>query len=152
VPAGARAHVDDVVRRLDRVLELDYEYAESLLQRAERINAHVESGTLPERIPFDEEVCPRCPFYHLCLPDHAGREPIAFLEDAMVVGLLEERATHEEGARAFNRADDRLKAWAKARPEERLTVGRWFLEKKQLVRGVRVDVKALAEREVAVVE
>lgn len=127
-------------------VELDYEYAESLLRRAERINAHVRAGTLPERIPFDEEVCPRCPFYALCLPEHVGREPIAFLEDAEVERLLEERALHEEGARVFTKADDRLKAWARARPEERLTVGRWLLEKRKLSRGVRVDVQALEER------
>ncbi len=131
-------------------VELDYEYAESLLRRAERINAHVEAGTLPDRIPFDEEVCPHCPFYAACLPDHAGRDPLAFLEDAVVEGLLEERAEHEDGARVFNRADDRLKAWAKARPEERLTVGRWFLEKKKIARGVRVEVKALEDRAPAV--
>src|SRR5437867_568445 len=65
-------------------VKLDYDYAESLLRRAERINAHVEAGTLPERIPFNEEVCPRCPFYALCLPDFEGKDPIAFLEDETV--------------------------------------------------------------------
>src|SRR5262245_8005025 len=80
-------------------VKLDYDYAESLLRRAERINAHVEAGTLPERIPFDEEVCPRCPFFALCLPDCQGKEPIAFLEDETVERLLEERATYEESAR-----------------------------------------------------
>jgi hypothetical protein len=127
-------------------VELDYDFADSLLRRAERINAHVAAGTLPERILFDEEVCPRCPFYAVCLPDHVGKEPIAFLEDATVEGLLEERAAHEQAARAFGHADDRFKAWAKARGEERLTVGRWLVTKKQLARGVRVDVRALAER------
>src|SRR5437867_3531920 len=104
-------------------VKLDYDYAESLLRRAERINAHVEAGTLPERIPFDEAVCPRCPFYALCLPDCQGKEPIAFLADEVVERLLEERAAHEEVARTFKDADERVKAWARARPEERLTIG-----------------------------
>ena len=37
-----------------------------------------------------------------------------------------------------------LKEWAKARPEERLSIGRLRVEKKQLARGVRVDVKEAA--------
>jgi CRISPR/Cas system-associated exonuclease Cas4 (RecB family) len=125
------------------VVEIDYEYAESLLRRAERINAHVASGSLPERIAFDEEVCPRCPFYAVCLPEHVGREPIAFLDDRTVEGLLEERAANEEAARSFERADGRFKAWAKARPEERLSIGRWLVVKRKLARGVRVDVEAI---------
>ena len=127
------------------VVDLDYEYAEELLQRAERINRHVNNDTLPERMAFDETVCPRCPYYGVCLPDHVGREPIAFLADETVETLLEDRAVHERDARAFRKADERLKAWAKARPEDRLTVGRWLLVKRPFARGVRVEVKAVGE-------
>ena len=60
--------------------------------------------------------------------------------------LLEERAANEDGARAFRKADERFKAWAKARSEERLSVGRWIVVKKKIARGVRVDVRAIEER------
>ena len=128
------------------VVDLDYDYAESLLRRAERINAHVAAGTLPERIPFDEGVCPRCPFYACCLPEQVGKEPIAFLEESTVEHLLEERVANEESARSFENADDRVKAWAKARDEERLAIGRWLVVKRKLARGVRVDIQALQGR------
>jgi len=122
---------------------LDYDYAEEILRRAERVNAHVDAGTLPERIPFDDSVCPRCPFYALCLPSHIGRAPIAFLEDDEVEWLLEERAHHAEDALAYRKLDERVKAWAKARDEERMTVGRWLIVKRPFARGVRVDVSAI---------
>ena len=61
----------------------------------------------------------------------------------MVERLLEERATHEESARAFKGADERVKDWARARSEERLTIGRWLVVKKKLARGVRVDLQAV---------
>jgi CRISPR/Cas system-associated exonuclease Cas4 (RecB family) len=52
-----------------RILDatLDYEYAESLLQKAEVINQHVKDGTLP--IQTDEvEMCLDCAYRHICLP------------------------------------------------------------------------------------
>ena len=55
--------------------------------------------------------------------------------------LLTEREQLEEGARAFRIADDRLKKWAKARPEKVLELGLWRIEKKKFSRGVRVEVK-----------
>ena len=89
------------------VVEIDYDYAESLLDRAERINKHVAEGTLPERIPFDDQVCPRCSFYGRCLPEQQNSDPIVFLEDSTVEQLLDERAEHAERARVFKRADVR---------------------------------------------
>lgn len=121
-------------------VELDYEYAESLIQRAERINAHVAAGTLPARIPYDDEVCGRCAWSHICLPDTVGKDPIAFLSDEVVSVLCEERARTRDDRDAYEAADKKLKAWAKARPEERMAVEGWLIEKRQTKRGTRVDV------------
>ena len=65
---------------------LDYVYAESLLRKVERVNAHVDAGTKPERVE-DLFVCERCDFRHICLPDMGGVE---FL-DGRVINLLDER-------------------------------------------------------------
>lgn len=48
-------------------VELDYDYCEGILQKLERVNAHVAAGTLPDGIN-DVDACPGCDFYHLCLP------------------------------------------------------------------------------------
>jgi len=52
--------------------------------------------------------------------------------------LLEERDQHQEGAAVFRKADERVKAWAKARDEERLTIGKWLLVKKLIRSRSRV--------------
>lgn len=62
---------------------LDYEFAESLLAKAERVTAAVDAyncaesdeakqAALPERIPFDPKICESCPHYRACYPDITG--------------------------------------------------------------------------------
>lgn len=49
-------------------VELDYDYAEELCKKLERVNTHVKSGTRPD--PCDDpEVCRTCAFLHICLPE-----------------------------------------------------------------------------------
>lgn len=60
-------------------IELDYEYAESLVQKLERVNAHIEADTLPEQIN-DAEMCIDCDFFHICLPE-IRRTALDFSDD-----------------------------------------------------------------------
>jgi len=55
-------------------MNLDYDLGEKTLQKCEAINKFVASGDLPDRIDFEESVCGQCPFAHICLTDHVGRE------------------------------------------------------------------------------
>ena len=67
-------------------MHLDYELGETLLRKAERINKHVKNGTKPDQI-MDADICSRCAFRHLCLPDMgAGLE---FTEGA-IIDMLDE--------------------------------------------------------------
>jgi CRISPR/Cas system-associated exonuclease Cas4 (RecB family) len=110
-------------------IPLDYGYAESLIRRADTINAHVAAGTLPDRIPWEEDICGNCKYLHVCLPDRVGKDPLVFLEDSTVSALLEERAAVEEHGKEFKRLDERAKEWAKARPESKISIGNWLVEK-----------------------
>ena len=55
-------------------VDLDYEFAESLVKKAEAINKHVADGTLPEPMEYSENICGDCAFQHICLPDRIGKE------------------------------------------------------------------------------
>ena len=46
-------------------MTLDYEYTESLLQKAERVYGHISAGTLPEPLE-DTAICTDCPLLHVC--------------------------------------------------------------------------------------
>jgi hypothetical protein len=124
-------------------IDLDYTYGESLLQRAERINLHVEAETLPERIEYDEEICPRCPFYHLCLPSQQDREPIAFLSEPKVIDLLTTWGATREAAADYRRADEKVKAWAKAQESDRIAIGDWLVQVKKQRNGKRVEIREI---------
>ena len=50
--------------------ELDFEYAESLLQKAKQVNAAVRSTVAPPKYNSPDE-CPKCEFRHICLPEYA---------------------------------------------------------------------------------
>lgn len=124
-------------------VKVDYEYTEGLLQRAKRINAHVERGTLPDRIPYSEKTCPSCPHFTTCLPDMVGHDPIAFLENSKVEELLEVRVKHQDARDAWEEADERVKGWLKARPERAAAVGRFTLTKSPHGKGTRIDIKEI---------
>lgn len=72
-----------------KVLEhhLDWDRAELLIRKAERINEHVKNDTLPEHIN-DAGICMRCGFRHICLPDMGDIEQM----EGRLINLLDERA------------------------------------------------------------
>ena len=49
-------------------MPIDYEMGERDLKTAEEVNAHVEAGTLPDRIPYDNSICGLCDFDAICQP------------------------------------------------------------------------------------
>lgn len=54
-------------------LHQDYTYAEDILKKLEKINKHIKDNTLPEGIN-DYDICNRCGFLHICLPEMIGKE------------------------------------------------------------------------------
>jgi len=60
-------------------VKLDFDYMDSILKKAQRIEEHVRNKTLPPQID-DYSVCERCGFLHLCLPS-LKRQPMEFIDD-----------------------------------------------------------------------
>lgn len=50
-------------------LALDYGACEWLLQRIERTHEAIQAKQFPDRIPYDSQICGKCAFSHICLPD-----------------------------------------------------------------------------------
>jgi hypothetical protein len=50
-------------------VKLDYAYMQEILDRFRRINQHVDRKTLPDPIDWQDDVCGRCRFLHVCMPD-----------------------------------------------------------------------------------
>lgn len=119
---------------------LDWDAADMFLRRADEVEEHVKDGTMPDRIPFDDDVCTSCPFGHMCCPEQVAN-PLALLADDVVLDKLTTREQTREARERYEEADAKVKAWAKARPEDRILVcGQFLVEKRVTKRGTCVDI------------
>jgi hypothetical protein len=87
-------------------VELDYDFAESLLQKCERINNHVANETLPDTID-DIDICERCDhFGRNCDPSLNFGEGATFIEDDEFILLLERREELKPLVKEYKELDE----------------------------------------------
>jgi hypothetical protein len=109
------------------ILPLDLEYAEELVQRAERTNMSVRAGAIPEAQRID--LCERCEFSKTsCFTGLAGGEGIEMIFDAAEMEeKLRRRADLEAAASEFEDLDEEIKKTFRAREA---IVGEWLIRSK----------------------
>jgi len=88
--------------------DLDYGYGEDLLQKAERVNAHVDAGTLPDKINSPED-CSRCAYAHMCLPDLIATGNLQLFNNEEIEELLNQRDEVQEAKKQFDAIERQLK-------------------------------------------
>jgi len=110
----------------------DYTYAEALIQKAERVNKHVDEDTLPDRISYDDNVCGRCDFAGICLPDLV-RDEMDVIADPDLEEDLEER----EKCKPFHQRYEELDKSVKKRLVDvpKALVGKFAIIGKKVVRN-----------------
>jgi CRISPR/Cas system-associated exonuclease Cas4 (RecB family) len=119
---------------------LDYEYAEQLLQKAERVRDAVKAGELPARIA-DRSECRACPWFTKCLPADADIDPILLSDDAELLRDLEHRDALARDAKTHKQIDERIKERFKLTKGDRFVIGSdWLVTKKVATNGA-VTVK-----------
>lgn len=89
--------------------ELDYGYAEALLQRIERLQPMVQQGVDPEPIPYDWRVCGDCGFRKVCYPPRDFGEGAVVLDDPALVEQLEQREALRQGKAGYDELDREIK-------------------------------------------
>lgn len=106
-------------------MELDYHAAEALIQKAQRINAAVAAGTIPERIPYAEKICGRCPFLAICLPD-VKRDALEITTDPELEANLKRRHELAPLRAEYEQLDEAVKAVLKE--HEKIVVGDFLVQ------------------------
>jgi CRISPR/Cas system-associated exonuclease Cas4 (RecB family) len=87
---------------------LDYGEAEFIIQRLERNWEFIKKNKLPNKMKFKNEICSRCNFNHICLPDLENT--MAELVDSKdIEAQLERRKELHPLAREYNKIDEELK-------------------------------------------
>jgi len=98
--------------------DLDYEYAESLLQKAETINEYVDREDIDAPATDDIEICERCGFRHICFSGRDWGAGVQMIDDESLGELLERRDEVKDSAEEYKKIDGQVKAQFKAKAEE----------------------------------
>ncbi len=110
---------------------LDYEYAESLLQKAERVNKYIKENIIPDVIPYEEEICGQCGFLHVCLPE-IKRDSLEITNDVELEKDIERLDELKPLVSEYNKIDSRIKE--KLREKEKVVIGHYLVQGKWIER------------------
>ncbi|MGC8900129.1 MAG: CRISPR-associated protein Cas4 [bacterium] len=131
-----------VIKAIDMML--DYEYAEELIKKIERINKYVETKTVPD-VNVDAELCKNCPFLHICMPD-IKNSAIQIDENAELTSMLkrldELKAKLDEVAdveKEYNAIKELIKKQVEGKDKivagEWLITGKWIERKETVIKA-----------------
>jgi len=90
------------------ILYLDFAECELMLRRLETVQSHLSAGTLPDRIPYREEICGKCDFATMCLKDIMRTEAEILTDDALIADL-EKREKLKVSASEYKKIDESVK-------------------------------------------
>lgn len=111
VPSGVFVLANKHTGRLKIIpFDLDYEHAERLLQRVERLQPVIDDGIDPEPISYDWSICGRCGFLDICFPARNFGEGTSVIDDPEFVELLDRRAQLRPASKEYDEIDTAVKA------------------------------------------
>lgn len=90
-------------------MPFDWDYADTLLKKAERIYYCIASKEFPEATD-DVSICERCSLCHICTAEHV--RPETHIDDGEIEELILQRESLKESARKYDELGDRIKILA----------------------------------------
>lgn len=105
-------------------VNLDYDYMESILKKTERVEKHIAEGTLPHGID-DINVCQRCGFWHICLPEIQTSE-LELLTDPDLEQKLERWNELKPQSKEYEELDKDIKKSING--HEKLMIGNFLIQ------------------------
>jgi len=111
---------------------LDFDYTEGILQKLERVNAHVAAGTIPEPIPYEENICERCPFFQTTCLVEVTRTALSLSEDTDLAKNLARREELKPLATEYDKLDREVKE--KLKGQEKVLCGEYLILGKSITR------------------
>lgn len=121
---------------------LDLGECEYILQRLERNWESVKKKEYPDRIDYNEKICGRCAYSHLCLND-VENKGANFIDNKVLEEKLDRREELKEILEEYDAIDEEVKHAFQGIPEAFVGIN-WKITGKEVVTK-RVDTKALPE-------
>lgn len=123
------------------VVTLDFGEGEQILQRLERVHAHLKAKTLPDRIEYRDEICGKCDFAHICLPD-VMRKELNVLNDEDLLANLQLREATRDAYSEYSRVDKKVKDFLKKHNVEKGVAGDFIITSRIIETKERAAVPA----------
>lgn len=127
------------------LVELDYAYVETLLQKAEKVKLAYDQKVDPNpfpRIPYGS-TCKFCDMAHICLPD-IKNEGLDFIDEPHLEEILSDRAKLEPAHRDYEKLDAEAKVIAEKIGKDFLLGNSYSVQIKK-TNGVRLDTKKIQD-------
>ena len=112
-------------------MSLDYDLGERLLVKAQSINNCIANNTLPDCIPYDEDICGQCGFQHICLPE-ITRNALEITDDPETEQKIARWFELKPAKQEYDRLDKAIKAQFKER--EKAVIGDYLIQGKMVQR------------------
>ena len=119
-------------------------FINEIIEKLKVVNQCVKDGTLPDRIPYDKNICGRCNAKILCVPD----EPLAsgeILMDEVFEESLEKRELLKSSAEEFRAIDKIVKDRLRGIGKEKLFIGNFEITGEKRKGGLAFTIKPLEE-------
>lgn len=110
-------------------MPFDYEYAESLLQKAERIYKALDENTPPDSCD-DVNVCENCPLQHIC--GDVKRVPTDIETDDELETLINRKQELAESKREYEKVDKEIKE--RVGDREKVITGSYLITRNKIER------------------
>lgn len=108
-------------------LELDFGYAEELIQKGHEINKHVDNGTLPDRIPYDHNTCDFCKHKTTCNPSIPENFSLYFMERPEFLTMVRKWERIEADGKDWRKLDKDIKDILKGTDKVKIVLGEFLL-------------------------
>lgn len=110
-------------------MPIDYVLGAELLRKAEAINKHVAEDTLPDCIPWDEQICGDCGYVHICLPE-VDRDALQIQTDPELEAKIERWFELKPSKSEYDGLDKEIKAQLKN--QDKIVIGDYMITGKMV--------------------
>lgn len=108
-------------------VELDYGYAEELIQKGHEINKHVDNGTLPTRIEYDHNTCDFCRHKTTCNPSIPENFSLWSMEKPEFLTMVRDWERLEVDGKKYIKLNKDVKDILKGTEKVKIILGEYLL-------------------------
>jgi len=110
-----------------RIVKLDYDYAEELLKKVERVNKHLKEKPHTEKIN-EPRLCNDCSMKDICMPE-ISEESLMPMDSQELIEMLEKRMAIIEDGKEYAKIDRKIKEIVKKLKSNKILIGNFHIIK-----------------------